>query len=425
MNAQNPTEPSMDPRLRELLKLLHEVPPRDPDDESQARARYMAEIDSLFEGEGLRLSAKKQNYAPNPNSHKQWTLPIFRKRLAFTYLMAIITMLVVFFGGAGVTAYASQAALPGDALYPVKTGLELTQVSLSRDAARQAQLYMNFAERRLDEIASLVAQGRFDDVDQAALDFESNVQRAINTLNTVAAGDPVQAQALATQISNALMRYTNILKGMLTTVPDPVKPALEKAIQFSETEATGEIEFEGTIDSITPEGWIISGRLVKSSPQTEIKGILQVGMMVKVHVLVNEDGTFIAQEIEPRETSGDIETNENNSEGMTDDNEDNSDGSANENEDDDEEDLENLNTNENHNVNSNQNENTGNDNDGDDDEDDNSNQNGNDNQGNENNNDNDDDDDDVNGNQNDNDDDSSDNDNDNDDDENSNNNDND
>lgn len=422
MTTQTPPDQPIDPRLKDLLDLIREVPPRDPEAEARGRARYLAEVDQLFDGDLHPLSAGTRTSSPSTNSHRPSHRSIFRRGLAFTYLMAILTMVVILFGGAGVTAYAAQAALPGDALYPVKTGLELTQARLSRDAARQAQLYMNFAERRLDEIALLVAQGRFEDIDQAALEFETNVQRAINTLNIVAAGDPTQAQLLATQISNALTRYTEILRGMLTVVPDPVRPALEKAIIISETEGTGELEFEGVIDSITQDGWMISGRLVKSSPQTEIKGIIQIGMMVKVHALVSDDGSLYAREIEAVESEDELDSNENSQDDDVNDNQGGSGSSENDNDDEDVDDEYEYgqNTNENRNRNYNQNENSGNDNDDDDDDEDgnsNQNQNGNDNQENDNDNDNDDDDDDdVNqndngGNSNDNDEDDHDNDN--------------
>jgi len=402
MTTQTPPDQPIDPRLNDLLDLIREVPPRDPEAESRGRTRYLAEVDALFERERGSLLAVSRTGSPNTNSHKREHLSIFRPRLAFTSLLAILSMLVILFGGAGITAYAAQAALPGDALYPVKTGLELTQVRLSRNAALQAQLYMNFAERRLDEIALLVAQGRFEDIHQATLEFETNVQRAINTLNIVAAGDPAQAQELAIQISNALTRYVEILKGMLTIVPDPVRPALEKAILTSETEGTGELEFEGVIDSITLDGWVISGRLVKSSAQTEIKGDIQVGMMVKVHALVSDDGSLYAREIEVVEAGDELNANENSQDENANDNEGSPGESENNNEADDEDDDQfNQNRNENWNRNTNQNENSDDDND-DDEENSNSNQNQNQNHNDNQNDNDDDDDDDVNENQNDN-----------------------
>jgi hypothetical protein len=67
------------------------------------------------------------------------------QEFAFSTLIVIIIVAVMLFGGASATAYASQSALPGDALYPLKTSLEQTQAALARDAYSQAQIYLQFA----------------------------------------------------------------------------------------------------------------------------------------------------------------------------------------------------------------------------------------------------------------------------------------
>jgi hypothetical protein len=283
--------------------------------------------------------------------------------------MAVLAIVLLLFGGAGATAYAAQGALPGDALYSLKTGIEATQVRLSRDAARQAQLHLNFAERRLDEIASLIAEGRFDDIGTATNEFEAHVQQAINALDVVSAGDPQRAKALALNISSALSRYSQILRGMLTEVPETVKPVMERAILTSEEE-TGEIEFTGTIESVAPDGIQINGQFVKVTSFTEIKGTIAVGALVKVHALEDMDGALIAREIEvtasPEENTNDnanINTNEgasnandNEAEDDFNDNQ-NANFNGNENEDDENEndDNANLNENGNHNQTGNQN----------------------------------------------------------------------
>jgi hypothetical protein len=247
----------------------------------------------------------------------------------------------------------------------LKTGLEATQLKLSLDAARQAQLHLDFAERRLDEIASLIADGRFDDIETATNEFEAQVQQAINALETVSAGDPQRAKVLASQISSALSRYTLILREMLTEVPEPVKPSVEKAIQTSEEESQ-EVEFTGTIENIAPDGIQINGQFVKVTDLTEIIGSLAVGAQAKVDALQGPDGSLVASQIEV--TAG-IEANTNENENANF-NEDQTDENLNENEagdnlnenvsgDDDNENEgeDNANLNENGNQNQNLNEN--------------------------------------------------------------------
>lgn len=61
---------------------------------------------------------------------------------------------------------------------------------------------------------------------------------------------------------------------------------------------SGEVEFFGKIESIQNGVYVIGGRTVRTAPQTEIKGALAVGLMVKVHATLQPDGTYLAREIE-------------------------------------------------------------------------------------------------------------------------------
>ncbi|WP_322792232.1 DUF5666 domain-containing protein [Bellilinea sp.] len=62
---------------------------------------------------------------------------------------------------------------------------------------------------------------------------------------------------------------------------------------------SGEVEFFGKIESIQNGVYVIDGRTVRTTVQTEIKGALAVGTMVKVHAVLQDDGSYLAREIEP------------------------------------------------------------------------------------------------------------------------------
>ena len=59
----------------------------------------------------------------------------------------------------GSMAMASQSALPGDVLYPVKRAIENAQTNLQSDDADKAQTLIAHAERRLEEAEQLTAEG--------------------------------------------------------------------------------------------------------------------------------------------------------------------------------------------------------------------------------------------------------------------------
>jgi hypothetical protein len=296
------------------------------------------------------------------------------QKIAVISAVVVMAVMVLLFSGGAMTAYASRAALPGDALYTVKTGIERTEVTFSKSAAVQAEFHLQFAQRRLDEMAALINEGRFSNVSKTSAQFEYHVQQAVTLLQTIAAGNPAQASALASQVSTTLTRYTQSLNSMLTNVPETARPSMTRAIQVSNSGSSikmsdrGEVEFSGTVEAITPTSWTVSGRVITITPETEIKGTIVVGDMVQVDAFTASDGTLTAREIQ-LEDEGNANTNDNqngNENGNINENDngnentninDNQNGNLNENDNGNENDNENVNDNGNENDNENENEN--------------------------------------------------------------------
>ena len=144
MSNQNYNEQPIDPELSELLSLLQKVPARDPEAAQQGRAKYVSDVDTLLAAEKKPVFAWLSGFfTTRGNTGRRGV------RFAYSTLVAIIAVIFVLLSGAGATAYAAKSALPGDVLYQVKTGLEQAQMQLTSDANRQAQLHLEFAERRL------------------------------------------------------------------------------------------------------------------------------------------------------------------------------------------------------------------------------------------------------------------------------------
>ncbi len=59
----------------------------------------------------------------------------------------------------GSMAMASQAALPGDVLYPVKRAMENAHTNLQSGDAAKAETLIAHAQARLDEAQQLTAEG--------------------------------------------------------------------------------------------------------------------------------------------------------------------------------------------------------------------------------------------------------------------------
>lgn len=287
---KNKNSHEIDPGLLEKINLLEQTPQRDPGLAAHTREKFLAEV------ENMPIPASK--------SFSGWIMGILgynsqgKRRWAFSTLAAALLVVVILFGGASATAFAAQSALPGDALYPVKTSLEQTQITLANDAYNQAQLHLRFAQRRLDEIKELLAQGRTNDIQFASSEFEHYIQQAMQASLLVQASDPERGAELSKLVSQALLDYAGALKSVLVAVPDPVKPAVQNALTASQDGAGDEVEITGIVVSLSDSEVEIDGVIYSITNLTEFEDIVQIGDLVKIHVIKTEFGALVIREIE-------------------------------------------------------------------------------------------------------------------------------
>jgi hypothetical protein len=355
-------EERIDSRLFELLEQLRPTPPRDPEAEKRSRARFLVELEALSlpsrsRSPLARLTRrlwKRRNDAAY-DSIKEIQMSTPKARLAFTAIMVLIVFMAFLFGGSAITAMAAQSALPGDALYPVKMTIEQTRLSLARSAAVRAQLQLEFAERRLAEIEGLIAEGRYQQVSVATLEYEAYIKNALAELDLVAEVDPPQATELMLQITQSLARYARTLTAMMSNVPEQVRSEMMRSIETIQgvsghDNLLGETEFTGIVESMDGETWVIDGRIVRVILQTELREQIQVRDRVRVHAYQDVDGVLRAREIERVRTGDDNANRNENGNGNTNAN-DNFNGNGNDNLNG------NVNTNQNSNTNANENQN--------------------------------------------------------------------
>jgi hypothetical protein len=239
MTTTNDHDQPIDPRLQELLDLLRTTPPRDPAAQARGEARFMAEVEAMAQSDSRRALPVTLGWGKNSlNQKERFAMTTLKRRTTLTVFTALFVALLFLFGGFGMTAYAAQSALPGDALYPLKTNLEQVRLSATNNNSQIALLYMRFAENRLEEISSLIDAGRYDDIAEAASEFGEYVQKALGAVQVLAASDPEQAAELSAQISASLMRFTQSLTELMASVPESLQPEMRQALEASQS-ATG------------------------------------------------------------------------------------------------------------------------------------------------------------------------------------------
>lgn len=357
----------LDPRLRKQLAALQNVPPRDPRRAAEGRARFLqmaAEMkpEKLPEqavSSGLFWRLKKW-IQPKPQLRKEGLKMV-------NILVAALMAISVIFGGGAAAAYASQDALPGDTLYPVKEVVEQAELAFTTNPQAKAELHLEFAQERAAEIQTLVAEGRTDMIPQATQNMAEHLQAAeqiaeqmaqrgqadaaarVAVMTDVAAQMLRQAEAHADEHSKqalqvalqhteeAQMRAMEAYAEAERHATQAEKQAQEQAGEMQQeaaqqgeeaakqaeqhageamsaagSHAEGEIfKVEGTVESIDGNTWVVNGKSVVVPEDAKVKGDVQVGDMVEVHGYVDPDGqAMVVQAKVIPQTEGSQETHQ-------------------------------------------------------------------------------------------------------------------
>ncbi len=211
------------------------APKRKPEAEKRTRDRFMAEVDHLT------LEASTPNHIPSGlwasglMQQKENLAMSFKQRSTMTIIASILMLMVFLFGGGGITAYAASAALPGDALYPVKTGIENARVGITGSPEDQASLFLGMAGKRLAEIQALIAEKRLSQVTETASQFEKDIQKALGAIQKLSEKDSARAAVLSADAARILAGYSNALNAILAAAPKDVQPMIQNALDVSQS----------------------------------------------------------------------------------------------------------------------------------------------------------------------------------------------
>jgi hypothetical protein len=221
-------EQEIDSQLKEMLDLLRPVPRRSSDALRRSRSRFYADLDVYFPVEAAYNSSLKAPSARSAGTSARFKPLLLRP--AFTYLAVVVIVFFALFGGGYVTASAANTALPGDALYPIKLDLEQARVSLTRNRARQAELHLEFAQRRMDEINALSDLGRYERVGPLTKQFNHQLELALGAVQVLKNLQPDEAARLNDQVTDALARFQVTINRVVTNAPTTLRQGLQETI---------------------------------------------------------------------------------------------------------------------------------------------------------------------------------------------------
>ncbi len=133
-------------KLKKQLKNLGEVPARDLQQSHIGKEKFLSQAKSI---QPRRIPARGSKTRVGAPLRKSWV-----PRLAAFLAVALFALSSI-----GGTVYAAQGSLPDDLLYPLKTLTEDIQIGLESDPEERLDLYVSFANRRLEEIEAQVLAG--------------------------------------------------------------------------------------------------------------------------------------------------------------------------------------------------------------------------------------------------------------------------
>jgi len=135
-----------------------------------------------------------------------------QRRFTMSWVI-IITTIVSLVSGAG-AVYASESALPGDMLYPVKNWSENMQLRFTEED-NEFGLQLQFMDRRMQEMGELIDRGRVEDLDTLQQHYQNSTALMEQALNQVQAENPEEAVQLRTKLEEKLQEHARLMNQYL------------------------------------------------------------------------------------------------------------------------------------------------------------------------------------------------------------------
>ncbi|MFZ2556059.1 MAG: DUF5667 domain-containing protein [Minisyncoccia bacterium] len=135
-------------------------------------------------------------------------------------IAAALALVFIFTGG---VSYAAESALPGDALYSVKTNVnESVKVAFATSAEAKANVQIELAERRIAEASALAAEDRLDDAMQESLAaaFESHAESVKSIMEEIDSDDSSAAAEISSSFETRLRAREEILAQIRGTLDE-------------------------------------------------------------------------------------------------------------------------------------------------------------------------------------------------------------
>ena len=141
-----------------------------------------------------------------------------RRTLQLAGSVALVIILL-FSSSAGIVL-AAKNSIPGDLLYQPKLSIEKAALFFSIDDTYDAELLIEFTDRRLFEVESVIQQNRLSYLPGTVQRYGQQVDQTLNEMQAVRAMPQAEKARLAEKLARNLENHSVLINALSTTLPE-------------------------------------------------------------------------------------------------------------------------------------------------------------------------------------------------------------
>jgi len=209
----------MDEYGNRVLTPLQATQPIDPAKAKAIRKNYLIQAETLRK----EMSSQESVVVIKQDNNRSKKAGIRRTQPLFKVLAGILLAVFLLVVGSA-SVYAANNSLPGEPLYAIKTLVEDVQLSLVTSPQARLELTLNYTNRRMDEITSLITAGKFLP-EKASQRFRGELEGA---LLLAAEMNDMQMQKALGKIKLAAEHQGMTIDELIEKLPDNAEPAITR-----------------------------------------------------------------------------------------------------------------------------------------------------------------------------------------------------
>jgi hypothetical protein len=220
--------------------------------------------------------------APTPGSPSQVRRMPVRQLRAIPVYLGLMLVIGILSATLGVVS-ASASSLPGDLLYPIKTGVEDVRLALAFSPEGELSLISRFSAERAREMAALSGKGRYQDLELAAAQYSRTLEKMLSIREALQSSGDL---ASATALDEILGRQVETLMRVQDQVPAQAADAIQGVLDHALDKGQGRQDGGETQEPDATERR--ATQTVKSQERQEEKDLQTAQQLAKKYGLTVE-----------------------------------------------------------------------------------------------------------------------------------------